>query len=133
MKAREIALYVGVVLAGVLIVAGIWIAGVALSGPVGAGEAHKQKENADNRIFANEQFQKLNAEYEATIAKLGPAKSASTTSDEAEVRYQGLQQHCADVAADYNAAARSYRTQDFRTADLPESLDSSACTEGTTP
>lgn len=92
--------------------------------PRGRGEAYQQKESANNRIFAQQRFEDLSAEIEATKVKISAAAPVRRTSPEAEVRYQGLVQHCASTVAQYNAAARSYTQQDFRAADLPPSYNS---------
>lgn len=125
--ASDIALIVGIPLLILALVGGVWGVSVLLAEPVGRGEAIKQRESANNRIFANEQFERLNAEYDATLAKIDQAAAVRSTSPDAEVRLQGLQQYCASVAADYNAAARSYRTEQFRGAGLPASLDPQSC------
>jgi hypothetical protein len=124
---------VGGLLLVVALIAGGWGASVLLAGLIGQGEAHKQKESANNRVFAQERFRQLSEEYDATLTRIDQAAAVRGTSPEAEVRFQGLQSYCTDVVAKYNTAATSYRLQDFRDADLPDRLDATACTKEPTP
>ncbi|HET8661095.1 MAG TPA: hypothetical protein VFM55_19120 [Micromonosporaceae bacterium] len=131
--ASDIALIVGVPLLIIALIGGVWGVSVLLAEPVGRGEAHKQKESANNRVFAQERFRQLSEEYDATLTRIDQAAAARGTSPEAETRFQGLQSYCTDVVARYNSAAASYRLQDFRDADLPDRLDATTCTKEPTP
>lgn len=115
----------------IVVIVGAWLLSVALSDPVGRGEAVKEKNTSTNRIFAQQRFEQLNADVDATRAKITAAEKVRASSPEAETRYQGLVSYCASVVADYNAAARSYTQQDFRAADLPASLNPTADCEPT--
>jgi hypothetical protein len=124
---------IGVCLAFVAVIAGAWLLSVVLAEPVGRGEAYKQKESANNRVFAQERFQQLSEEYDATLVRIDQAAAARATSPEAETRFQGLQAYCAQVVATYNTAAKSYRTRDFRDAGLLDHLDANRCTYSKEP
>jgi alcohol dehydrogenase class IV len=116
--------WVAAILAGLAVISGIGLGIRTLTAePVGRANAYQQQQSATNRIFAQETFEKLHADIEATRAKIAAARGVRASSDEAETRYQGLISYCAGVVADYNAAARSYRTEQFRAADLPSKLD----------
>lgn len=114
---------IGIVVFVSLISAAVWGVNVLTSDPKGRGDAYRQKESANNRIFAQQSFEQRYADIQATVAKIGAAEKVRTESSEAETRYEGLTSYCAQVVGEYNAAARSYTTQDFRSADLPSQLD----------
>lgn len=106
-----------------LISGAFFVGRTLLAEPAGRAGAYQQKESANNRIFAQQQFEELAAEITATQAKIAAAGKVRETSPEAEIRYQGLISYCASTAAQYNAASRSYTTEQFKAADLPASYD----------
>jgi hypothetical protein len=91
--------------------------------PAGRAQAYRQKESGTNRVFAQQLFEKQYADVQATKAKIKAAEKTRTISPEAETRYEGLLSYCASVVGEYNAAARSYTTEQFRASDLPSQLD----------
>lgn len=108
-----------------------WGISLLLASPSGKADAYRAKETGVNRVFSQQLFEKNYADIQATKTKITAAAAARTTSAEAEVRYQGLISYCASIVGDYNAAARSYSTQDFRAADLPAQIDASTECEPT--
>lgn len=126
----------------------LWLGGVFASGPIGKGEAYKQKNNAGNWTSAQAQFERDFADFQkfqtqATGAQTAldrfnrdhPANPDAAPGDpNEEQRSQltndlaGIVQQCGNTAADYNTAARSYLSEQFRAADLPPSLDPADCT-----
>ena len=94
----------------------------------GRGGAYQRQQSSTNRIFAQQQFQDLYTDYQATIAKI-PAYQAQAKGGDtvAQTNLTGLLSHCADVVGQYNAASAKYLTAQFRDADLPPTLDSSTC------
>ena len=118
---------VGVVLGVVALVVGGYLLKVALSGPVGQGDAHVQKNSAANWTAAQARFEKMYANVVATDQKVTVAKTALDLDPEDKTlqeNYTGTQNVCLSMVADYNAEARSYLAEDFRAADLPEQLSS---------
>jgi nitrogen fixation-related uncharacterized protein len=102
--------------------------GVVTAPWAGKGRAYQQQQSSNNRIFAQQQFQDLYNDYQATVAKIPTyiqlAKSGDTA---ATTNLAGLTSHCADVVGQYNAASGKYLTKDFRDANLPDQLDYNAC------
>lgn len=108
----------------------IWVLSVASAPIKGQGDAFKQKESANNRISKQALFEDLNAEYESTLAKIGPAKQALKRDPDSQIRnteLTGLINYCISVAGDYNAESRKYTAADFKSIDLPATLDRTAC------
>lgn len=140
----------GLLLALVVIVLplALWAAGVFTSGIHGKGEAIKQKNNAGNWTSAQAQFERDFADFQkfqvqATGAQTAldqfnrdhPANPNAMPGDPNEEKrnqlsddLSGVVQQCGNTAADYNTAARSYLSEQFRAADLPPSLDPADCT-----
>ncbi len=114
-----------VVLAGV-IGAGIWLFRVSTSDIKGRGDAEIVKNEARNRIRAQEGFEakfaaivaadkNLNITAEALQAKPGDLKLST--------ELNGQKMICNDLVAQYDASARKFSEADFRAADLPPSVD----------
>lgn len=108
-----------------LIGGGIWALKVATAPVKGRGDAFTTKESGSNRISAQERFEDLYQEILATDRKIDQAAAkveANPDSNVAQTEYTGLVNYCLDVVADYNAEARKYTSEDFRSADLPEEI-----------
>ena len=104
---------------------GVWGFRVATSDVKGQGDAVIQKNDATNRIAAQERFEDLYAEIIAADQKIAPARQAYRN-DKTQVNLAnltGLQNYCLDVVADYNAEARKYKSADFRAIDLPQEIN----------
>lgn len=126
----------------------LWAAGVFTSGIHGKGEAIKQKNNAGNWTSAQAQFERDYADFtkfqtQATGAQTtldrfnqehpvnpnaGPGDPTEEHRSQLSDDLAGIVQQCGNTAADYNTAARSYLSSQFRAADLPPSLDPADCT-----
>lgn len=115
-----------VVLVGLIAVA-LWAFGVFTSNVKGAGDARKFRNSGVNRIQSQARFEGLAADYDGAIANIKSYGSPSTPRERTELR--GLQQHCVNVAQEFNAASRTYTAREWKSAGLPETLDASACSE----
>lgn len=128
--------YLAAVIVAILIAAGIWGVNVATSGVRGQGDGIVQRNNAENWLDAQARFEENFAEYEATLARIDQFQAvhlADPGDAVARTNWLGQISHCTDVVADYNADARNFLREDFRAADLPESLDHDTCTKESTP
>jgi len=125
-----------IVITALAIGAGIWGLTVATSGVRGAGDGTIQKNSAANWLDAQARFEENYQEYEATLVRIDQFHAvhlADPNDAVSKTNYLGQVSHCTDVVADYNADARNVLREDFRAADLPESLDLNTCTKETTP
>jgi type II secretory pathway pseudopilin PulG len=117
--------WVLIVILAITLTAGIWGLQVATSRVKGQGDAQIQKNSAENWIKAQARFEKNYAEIKATDGKITNAYKVwqdDPTDKTAKQTYTGLQSYCLSVVAAYNADARSYLTEDFRSADLPDQI-----------
>ncbi len=103
----------------------LWGAKVALSDLFGQGNAIIKKNDATNRISAQERFESLYAEIVNADRRLDVLKDAldNDPSYTNKVNFTGGQTYCLSVVADYNAEARKYSARDFRSFDLPAQID----------
>ncbi len=117
------------VVAVLLISTGLFAFGVVTAPWKGKGDAFKKQQSGLNRVFAQQQFHDLNEEYEATVIKVDLYKSVwmQAGTQQALTNYQGVQAHCLDVVADYNAASKKYLSAQFKDFDLPVVLDKDPC------
>lgn len=120
------------VLGLLLLSAGGWALGVALSGPHGRGEQIKQINRADNRTFAQEQYHQLLQDirgYDQQIAVQRAALDAHTAQDAEHDRLAqvvaGLKTQCISTTQQYNAEAQKISKRQFLDAGLPEQINSS--------
>lgn len=119
----------GWVVAIILVVA--LIAGVTMlvktltAGPSGQAGAYRQQQSATNRVFAQQTFEQESADFDGYLAKIATYKGALTDTQQTELR--GLRQVCITAAQNYNADARKYLLRNFKSADLPATLDAGAC------
>lgn len=124
---------VAIVLVG-LIGLGFYVLRVATSDVKGRGDAEIIKNEAGNRIRAQEGFEakfeairtadkNLNITAEALLAKPGDLKLST--------ELNGQKMICNDLVAQYNAKARSFSQQDFRAADLPNQITDTTATSAT--
>jgi hypothetical protein len=120
---------VAIVVAVIVIIilpAVIWYIGVATSNVAGKGNAIKQKNTANNRIQAQEAFEQSYADIKAADKKVAIAKEAldlDPTDPTLRTNYTGVQQFCVGAVETYNADARKYSREDFRSTDLPQVID----------
>lgn len=108
-----------------LIGIGTWGFKVATADVKGQGDAHRQISSADNRLFAQGNFNDLYQEILASDWKLDHAaadKAAHPGDSFYNTAYTGLAAHCRDAVAQYNAAARKITQQRFRDEDLPSEI-----------
>jgi hypothetical protein len=113
----------------------LWGLRVATSDVKGQGDAEIIKNEARNRIRAQEGFEKLYADIQAADRNLTTTASALRAKPTGDLKLEtellGQKHYCAGLVADYNAKARSFTQQDFRAADLPQKIDQSTATEDT--
>ena len=116
-----------VILAVVALVGvGIWGFTVVTSGPKGQGDAVIEKNSAENWLKAQARFEQNYAEIKTTDVKINNAYMLWQEDPEDKTlqqTYAGLTSYCLGVVADYNADARSYLSENFRAADLPDQIE----------
>lgn len=114
-----------------LIGAAIWGITVATSGVKGQGDGIIKNNSADNWIKQQGKFEDLYAEYESTQVRIDVFKEAADENPNSAIdqtNYNGQISHCTDVVAEYNAATRSFLSEDWKSIDLPPTLDPTDCT-----
>ena len=105
---------------------GVWIFKVQTSDTKGQGDAEIIKNDARNRIRAQEGFwdryqgiitadKNLSLTAEALAAKPGDAKLSTELT--------GQRMICNDLVGTYNSAARKFTQEEFRAAELPLTID----------
>jgi hypothetical protein len=145
--ATTIKLFAIVLAVGFVFTAVIWGVGSGFSYWWGRGGAVQEKNSTSNFISAQAQFHRdLNA-IEADRTKIQGAQASLDQWNQQHPNFQGngtpydplaqqqandqealqgLQMGCANEAADYNTAAQSYLSADWRDAGLPDHLDPAA-------
>jgi len=104
----------------------VWGIRVATSDIKGQGDAITRKNSGTNRIAAQERFEDMYQDVLAAdrrIDVLADAVKANPKSNVAQINLTGAVTYCIEVAADYDAEARKYTAEDFRSVDLPEQID----------
>jgi len=104
---------------------GAWGFGVATSDVKGQGDAVRQKNDATNRIAAQERFEDLYQEIVQADRRITVMADAAERDPSAvnQTNLTGAINYCLDVVGDYNAEARKYTAAEFRAADLPARID----------
>lgn len=103
-----------------------WGISVAISGPKGQGDATVEKNSAANWTAAQAGFEQKYQDILSTDLKIVNAHTLLLTSPDDKTlmtNYSGLTSYCLSAVAEYNADARSYLSQEFRSADLPSEID----------
>ena len=119
----------------ILIIAGIvgaaiWGITVLTSGVKGQGDGIIENNSSENWIKQQAKFEELHAEYESTLVRIDQFKGIADANPNdaiAQTNYNGQISHCTDVVADYNAATRSFLSEDWKSIDLPATLDPADC------
>jgi hypothetical protein len=109
-----------------LIGIGIWGFKVTTADVKGRGDAHRQITSADNRLFAQGNFNDLYQEILASDRKLDQAaRDKADHPDDSfyATNYTGLMAHCQDTVGQYNSAARKITQERFKDEDLPWQID----------
>jgi hypothetical protein len=115
----------------VLIVCGIaallWWLGVFTSGVKGAGDVHRDQNDAKNREHwsqtFNSEFEQIKAD-QGVIAVLKHQADADTATAQDRDNYTGAQNNCLQDVAQYNADASSVLGAPWVPAELPTQIDS---------
>jgi len=123
----------GVVVAVVITViavigVGMWALKVATSDIKGAGDAEIIKNEARNRIRAQEGFlDKFNAIIAAdeNLTLTAEQLKATPSSVKLQTELTGQKMICNDLVARYNADTRKFTMEEFRDAELPFQIDKS--------
>lgn len=105
--------------------AAVWGITVAVSGPKGQGDAEIKKNSAENWVAAQAQFERDYQDILATDQKITNAYTALQANPDdktLQTNYAGLTSYCLSKVAGYNADARSFLSEDFRSADLPAEI-----------
>ena len=121
---------IGVIVLG-LIGWGAWGLNVATSAVKGQGDGVIKNNSAENWIKQQAKFEDLHAEYESTQVRIDQFKAVADANPNdviAQTNYTGQISHCTDVVAKYNAATRSFLSEDWKSIDLPPTLDPTDCT-----
>lgn len=114
-----------------LVGAAVWGLTVATSGVKGQGDGIIKNNSAENWIKQQAKFEDLYAEYESTQVRIDQFKQIADANPNdaiAQTNYIGQVSHCTDVVADYNEATRSFLSEDWKSIDLPATLDPADCT-----
>ncbi len=126
-----ISTWIIILIAAGLISAAIWGITVATSGVKGQGDGIIKNNSSQNWIKQQAKFEDLYAEYEATQVRIDLFKETADANPNdaiAQTNYTGQVSHCTDVVAEYNAATRSFLSEDWKSIDLPPTLDPADCT-----
>lgn len=116
---------VAIILAVLVIVAGLWALGVFSSDIKGRGDAVREKYSAGNRIAAQEGFQ---ADYNEILAAdrridaLWDAWRGNPADRIERINYTGAVNYCIGLVGAYNARAEKFTQQEFRDAELPRHI-----------
>ena len=106
--------------------AGVWFVRVITSDTRGAGNAEIIKNEASNRIRAQEGFEdKFAAIVTADKNLTLTADALKSKPDDAKLNTEltGQKMICNDLVGQYNAAARKFTQEEFRAADLPRVIE----------
>lgn len=114
-----------------LLSGGVWWLKVATSGVKGKGDVTITNNSGVNRINSQAYFEDLNGDIVSYTVRLGGALrdlKAHPGDQFYETNYTGLWNTCVSAVADYNAASAKTTFKDWKTADLPPSIDvNTAC------
>lgn len=108
---------------------GVFALTVLLSGPKGVGDGIKQKNSASNWINAQKGFESRYQEIIALDKNIGLHKEALKADSKDPIlraNVTGVTSACNSAVADYNTAARSYLSEEFRSSDLPYQINESS-------
>lgn len=114
---------VGVVI--LVVLGAVWGFKTAFAPRSGKAGAYRTKESAQNRVFAQQTFEQEDADYAGYLLKIKTYTGPLSATRQTEL--EGLRQLCITVAQTYNADSRKYLLRDFKSFDLPVTLDASAC------
>jgi len=137
------------VLAGFAVIALGWGLATGFSYWWGQGDAYRQKNSASNWVAAQVAFHREANDVTAFTQKIAQARQdladfdklhPNLTSEDGLMGMQdvqarqslvtnvtGLRQQCLNTVNQYNTDSRGYLTEDWKDADLPERLETSAC------
>lgn len=125
----RVALLVGLAIVLVAALGGaVWFAKVQLSDTKGAGDAEIIKNDARNRIRAQEGFEDKFAAIITADKNLNlTAEALQSKPNDVKLNTEltGQKMICNDLVGQYDSAARKFSQEEFRAADLPAQIDSS--------
>lgn len=105
---------------------GVWAYKVLISDIKGRGDSEIIKNDARNRIRAQEGFEDMFAAVKTADKNLSltaDALRAMPDSVKLQTELTGQQMICNDLVGRYDAAARKFTQEEFRAADLPARID----------
>lgn len=124
--------FIAVIVVGILALAAaafFWWISVATSGIKGAGDVIKQNNDANNRIAAQSEFNKLWSDIQGYNANIAAAAAALATNPNDTYQQSVLtaeQQICRSAVQQYNADTLNVTMKDWRPAEDPASIDPTA-------
>lgn len=116
----------GTILGIIALFVGGYLITVAVSGPKGVGDAIIQKNSAENWTAAQARFEELYADIVATDRKIDVAAELLATNPNDKTYQQtlaGTKSYCEEIVGDYNAEARKFKAEEWRSPDLPPQID----------
>lgn len=105
--------------------AGFWLFNVVTSEIKGQGDAIIEQNSSENWTAAQARFEELYADVVASDRKITVAAANLALNPEdktAKDTYLGTVNYCISVVGEYNAEARKFLSEDFRSADLPPQI-----------
>jgi hypothetical protein len=108
-----------------LIGAAWWSIATLTASTAGQAGAYRLKQSTQNRVFAQQTFEQEYADYNGYLAIAKTYTGTLNATQRTEL--SGLRQVCITTAQNYNADAHKYLLRDFKSFDLPQTLDASAC------
>ncbi len=118
---------IGVSLLGIALVGvGVWAFKVVTSDVKGAGDVAIKKNSANNRIFAQENFQTLYNQilaYDQQLDQAAKDKAEHPGDAFFATNYSGLVKTCIDARGQYNANASKITQAKWRDTTLPYEID----------
>jgi hypothetical protein len=119
----RVGIWLAIVIGVIAIVGiGVWGFRVITSDVAGQGNATIQKNSANNRIAAQERFEQMYQDIKASDRKIAVAAAALAVNKDdktLQTNYTGTVNYCIQAVGDYNAEARKFTAEDFRSPDLP--------------
>lgn len=115
----------------------VWAFNTGTASVQGKAGAFRQKESAENRLFAQQDFEQLSADIDGYVAKVVVAKralkddqAAGAAAEQLQIdrtNVSGTQGVCIDAVQQYNADSHKYLLRDFKSAGLDATRSVGEC------
>ncbi len=107
--------------------------GVFTSGVKGRLDQRVKQNEVGNRVFQQQHFEDLKAQYDADLAKI-PLYKKEAKDPTSQTNLIGVVSNCVETATTYNQDSQKVLATDsggtqFKTADLPNTLNASECNQ----